>query len=96
MQFLLIANDYPNSLEKRMSVRPEHLKKVEELINEKKIIYGIGLLDSNGNLCGSVILYDVDSKKELDEILKNEIYLTSKVWDQVQIYPAKIGPFWTR
>lgn len=94
MQYLVIAYDFPNVLEKRMNVRPAHLARVEELVAQKKVIYGIGLINESQQLIGSVMLFDVVDRKELDLILKDEVYITAGVWDKVVIHLATVGHFW--
>lgn len=94
MQYLVIAHDFPNVLEKRMSVRPLHLARVEQLVVQKKVLYGIGLVNESQQLIGSVMLFDVSSRDELDAILKEEVYITAGVWDKVVIELATIGHFW--
>ncbi len=96
MQFLVIAHDYPNVFEKRMEVRPKHLEKAEKLIAQGILQYGIGMLNEKDQLAGSVMLFEVASREELDAILKDEIYIQAKIWKKITITPARVGPYWQK
>ena len=96
MQFVLIAYDGTDegALERRMKVREEHLAKVKVLKNNGKVLYGGAILDDAGTMTGSVMVYEVESRKELDELHKGEPYITAGVWQKIEIKPfrlAKIG-----
>ncbi len=92
MQFLVIGKDYPNQLSRRLSVRDEHVRQGDALKVAGKYHMGVALLDENGEMCGSVMVMDFPSRKELDEWLKTEPYVVSKVWETIEIIPCKIGP----
>jgi len=94
MQYLVIAHDYPNVLEKRMSVRAEHLARVKILVEQKKVLYGIGLVNESDELIGSVMLFNVADRNELDSLLKDEVYITSGIWEKIVIESATLGHFW--
>ena len=83
MQFIVIANDGKGMLEKRMEVRPRHLENMSK-VNRRVICVG-GLLDEEGNMKGSVLIFDVDDRKALDEYLEHEPYILEKVWEKVEV-----------
>ncbi len=96
MQFLLIAHDGTDSeaLERRLKVREEHLEKIEELKQSGNFLFGGAILDVDGKMIGSMIVYELPDKQALDEILKDEPYFTKGVWKKIEIEPfrtAKIG-----
>jgi uncharacterized protein YciI len=96
MQFLLIAHDGTDSeaLERRLKVREEHLEKIEELKQSGNFLFGGAILDVDGKMIGSIIVYELPDKQALDEILKDEPYFTKGVWKKIEIEPfrtAKIG-----
>ena len=85
MQFIVIAKDYKkDGLKKRLAVRENHIKLGDKLKAEGKVLYGVALLDEKEQMCGSVYIVDFPSKKELDEWLKIEPYVTEKVWDKIE------------
>jgi uncharacterized protein YciI len=92
MQFLVIAHDYSDALARRMNVRPKHISAADELIKCGKLLYGVAILNAQEQLAGSVMLFEVESRKELDDLLKAEVYVTAKVWEKVEIFPARLGP----
>jgi uncharacterized protein YciI len=96
MQFILIAYDGvdPGAQERRMKVRPEHLAKIELLKKSGEYLFGGAILNDEGLMIGSTIVYEFPDRKALDEKLKDEPYMTAGVWEKVVIHPyrlAKIG-----
>jgi len=96
MQFILIAYDGtdPGALERRMKVREEHLAKVGVLKREGVVLFGGAILDDEGKMIGSTIVYEIADRQALDERLKDEPYIFGGVWQKIEIKPfrlAKIG-----
>jgi uncharacterized protein len=91
MQFLLLAYDGtdPEALERRMKVRGEHLKNVDDLKKAGEFLFGGAILDERGKMIGSMIVYDFADRKALDDMLKQEPYITGKVWEKVEIRPFR-------
>lgn len=83
MQFLINAYDGENMLEKRMEVRPRHLEGMNKL--GKHVVFAGGRLNDEGKPVGSVMIMEFDSREELDEYLKTEPYIESKVWEKVDV-----------
>lgn len=77
------AYDGEGMLERRMQVRPHHLKGMKVL--GKQIICAGGLLDDTGKMKGSVLVLEFDSRAALDEYLTNEPYVVEGVWEKVEI-----------
>jgi uncharacterized protein YciI len=93
MQFILIAYDGedPGAQERRMSVRGEHLEKIEILKKSGEFLLGGAILNDEGQMIGSTILYEFPDRKALDEKLKDEPYLTNGVWKKVEIRPFRLA-----
>jgi len=96
MQFILIAYDGTDAgaPERRMKVREEHLAKVGVLKKDGVVLFGGAILDYEGKMIGSTIVYEVTDRLALDERLKDEPYITGDVWKKIEIKPfrlAKIG-----
>lgn len=93
MQFLLVAYDGTDSgaLERRMKVREDHIKKINMLKKEGEFILGGAILDDEGKMIGSMIVYDFPDRKSLDERLKDEPYLTGSVWEKTEIRPFRLA-----
>lgn len=93
MQFLLIAYDGedPGALERRMNSREKHLERIAILKASGNFIFGGAILDDNGKMTGSAIVYEFPDRKALDEVLKDEPYLTGEVWKKVTIHPYRLA-----
>jgi len=93
MQYLVIAYDYEDAIEKRMECRTAHLEGAKKLISEGKII-NAGALIEDDKMIGSTLYVDFESDDALDNWLENEPYVTGKVWDMsnIQIVPIKLLP----
>ncbi|MBQ7183544.1 MAG: hypothetical protein IJR97_06100 [Clostridia bacterium] len=88
MQYLIKAYDGPGKLDKRMEVRPRHLKGMADLAPH--IICAGGLLDAEGKMKGSALILDFEKRAELDEYLKNEPYVLEEVWENIEIEPMNV------
>ena len=83
MQFVIIAYDGENALEKRMEVRQQHIDNIEKI--DGKLVCGGGLLDEEGKMKGSVLVMDFPGREQLDEYLNTEPYCVEKVWTDVKV-----------
>ena len=94
MQFLIIARDFQdnNALKRRLEMRDSHLNLNENLRKEGKMLYAGALTDEEGNMIGSCITCNFESRIELDKWLKIEPYIIGKVWDKIEILPFKVAP----
>ena len=88
MQFIVTAYDGENMLEKRMAVRPRHLEGMARL--GKHIVCAGGLLDGEGKPKGSVLVLDFEDRAALDEYLRNEPYVTERVWEKIEVEPLNV------
>lgn len=92
MQFLVIAHDYKNGLEKRLKVRDQHVKMGDQMKADGHYHIGVATLDKTGNMSGSVMILEYDTREELDAWLKIEPYIVNKVWETWEVIPCKVGP----
>ena len=83
MQYVITAYDGENKLGERMRVRPQHLENMARI--EGKVVCAGGLLDEDGNMKGSVLILDFDSREKLDAYLTSEPYITEGVWEKVTV-----------
>ncbi len=93
MQFLLIAYDGkdPEALERRLKIREKHLGNVRKLKQEKEFLVGGAILDEAGKMIGSMIVYDFPDRESLDDMLKDEPYITGGVWKEIKIQPFRLA-----
>jgi uncharacterized protein len=91
MQFLLIAYDGTDAgaLERRMKVREDHLGKIALIKKSGEFLFGGAILDNNGKMIGSMIVYDFPDRAALDEKLREEPYITGGVWEKIEIQPFR-------
>ena len=83
MQFIVKAYDGEGMLDKRMEVRPRHLEGIERI--KEHVICAGGLLDDEGNMMGSVLIMEYESREQLDEYLANEPYVQENVWQKIEV-----------
>lgn len=55
--------------------REQHLDFLNKLANEKKVIFAGRILDNSGGIA----IFDLNDKKEVEDILKNEPYFLNQV-----------------
>ncbi len=93
MQFLLLAYDGndPEAPSRRQKVREDHLKGIRILKKSGEFLFGGAILDDNGKMIGSVIVYDYPDRQSLDDNLKEEPYITGGVWKTIKIQPFQIA-----
>lgn len=93
MQFLLLAYDGtdPAAPERRQKVRPEHLDKITNLKHTGEFLFGGAILNDEGKMIGSMILYEVADRAALEEKLKEEPYITNRVWEKIEIRPFRLA-----
>lgn len=83
MQFVITAYDGQGMLAKRMEVRPDHLAGLSKI--KGKVLCAGGLLDEEGNMKGSVMVMEFESRDDFDEYLQAEPYILSHVWEKVNV-----------
>lgn len=83
MQFIVKAYDGEGMLNKRMTVRPQHLEGMKALGSH--VVCAGGLLDDAGNMKGSVLVLEFADRTELDAYLASEPYVIEHVWDKIEV-----------
>ena len=96
MQFLVIGMDGTDAeaLNRRQSVRTEHISLGDKLVESGNMWYGAALLNDDGSVKGSMLMMDFASEKDLQEWLDVEPYKTGKVWEQIYIHKCKTRDPW--
>lgn len=94
MQFVVIARDATDdkALERRMAAREAHMKLIDEGIALGRNIMGAAMLNDKGEMCGSIMTVQFETRAALNEWLKLEPYVTGKVWQDIEIIECKIPP----
>lgn len=98
MQFIVVAYDDTDAgaLERRLAAREAHLESAKEMFDSGKWLYAAGILSDDGKMIGSMIICEFPSRKELEQWLKEEPYVTGNVWKTIDIKRAQVAPFCVR
>ncbi|KAJ3227394.1 hypothetical protein HDU81_006739 [Chytriomyces hyalinus] len=93
-QFVLIAKDYTDAeaLARRNAVRISHLDRAGAAKKTGRVLMGGATLDSNGNMNGSVLVLDFDSIEDARKWVADDVYVTGKVWETVDLQPFRMAP----
>jgi uncharacterized protein YciI len=93
MQFLLLGYDGTDdgALQRRMNVREEHFRRITLLKKAGEFLFGGAILDEDGKMIGSMIVYEFPDIQSLNESLKDEPYLTGGVWEKTVIKPLRLA-----
>ena len=81
MLFAVYALDKENSLEIRMDTRDRHLA---YLMNSPLVFAG-PLLDEEGNMCGSLIVLEMEDVSQVEEFTENDPYVIAGLFESVEI-----------
>jgi uncharacterized protein len=92
-QYRIHAYDYtdPQALERRMAARTAHLEGAKKLKESGNFVLGGAMLNEAGQMIGSTLILQFESKEELDEYLANEPYISQKVWEHIDIKPFRVA-----
>ncbi len=95
MLYVLIGQDIPNSLELRLRSRPDHVRRLEALQAEGRLILAgpfpaIDAADPGpAGFSGSLIVADFASKTEAEAWLGADPYATQGVFQRTEVRPFK-------
>lgn len=96
MQFLVIGKDGTDekAKERRLAARAEHIAMGDKLLASGNMWYGAALWDDKNKMIGSMLVMDFPSRKELEEWLEEEPYVTEKVWESIEISRCNVRDPW--
>ena len=92
MQFIVKAYDGTDegALERRMSIRPQHLENMGKVKEYGRILCAGGILAEDGHPIGSVLVMDFESRKLLDDYRASEPYIEHGVWQDVVVEDCNV------
>lgn len=96
MHYVFYCEDTPDSMEKRRSVRPARLQRLEELKDEGRLVVAGPILggdDENpavSGVKGSIIIAEFPSLEEAKVWAAADPYVTADVYANVTILPFKV------
>lgn len=93
MQFLVIAKDGSDAEApaRRLAAREQHLAGARRYTEEGAVIAGGAILDDEGRMIGSTIIYEVPDRAALDAIIAADPYVTGGVWRDIEIMPFRLA-----
>jgi uncharacterized protein YciI len=95
MLYAIISQDIENSLEKRLSVRPAHLERLNQLKDEGRLILAgpHPAIDSEdpgpSGFTGSLVVAEFDSLEAAQAWADQDPYIEAGVYAQVTVKPFK-------
>src|SRR5579872_604786 len=96
MQFLVLGYDGKdkNTPARRQAARDKHISLGNELMKKGNMWFGAALRDENNNMIGSALFMNFKSRKELQEWLDIEPYVTEKVWETFEVKLCSVRDPW--
>ncbi len=95
MLYAIICTDCDNSLEKRLSARPEHLERLQTLHTDGRLVLAgphpaIDNIDPGENgFTGSLIVAEFNNLAEAQRWVDEDPYLIAGVYESVSVKPFK-------
>ncbi|MEH6444049.1 MAG: YciI family protein [Oceanospirillaceae bacterium] len=95
MLYAFIAQDYPNSLEKRLAARPEHLARLRLLQEQGRLILAgpNPAIESDNpgeaGFTGSLIVAEFSSLADAQQWASEDPYNKEQVYEKITIKPFK-------
>lgn len=94
MFYVVIGYDGDDSgaAARRQQVRDQHLERARRWKEDGKLLSAAAFVDDDDNMIGSMMLFKVDSRDEIDRWLDDEPYVTGNVWQQIEVKRVKVPP----
>jgi len=95
MWYMIYATDVPNSLEKRLAARPDHLARLNELQAQGRLLVAgpTPAIDSEdpgaAGFTGSLVIAQFDDLAQAKAWADNDPYITAGVYESVIVKPYK-------
>jgi len=95
MWYAIMAEDTPNSLEKRLAARPEHLSRLQDLQNAGRLLLAgpFPSIDSTdpgpAGFSGSLIVAEFTSLEEATTWANHDPFVAAGVYHQVTVKPFR-------
>ena len=93
MLYTIVGTDFPNSLEKRMAARPDHVQRLKQLLAEGRLIIAgpNPAIDSpdpgEAGFSGSLIIAEFESLEQAQQWASEDPYIKASVYQSVDVKP---------
>jgi len=93
MLYSIVGSDVPNSLQKRMAARPDHVARLQALKAEGRLILAgpNPAIDSadpgEAGFNGSIIIAEFDSLEQAQQWANEDPYIKASVYQSVDVKP---------
>jgi uncharacterized protein YciI len=95
MWYVIIGEDTPNSLEKRMAARPRHIERLNALLEQNRLLVAgpTPAIDSEdpgtAGFTGSIIVAEFATLQEAQDWANEDPYIEDGVYKSVSVKPFK-------
>jgi uncharacterized protein YciI len=95
MWYFIHATDHPDSLARRLEARPRHLARMQELLDQGRVLVAgpLPAIDSPdpgpAGFSGSVLILEFSSLDEARSWAEADPYVEAGVYARVDVYPFK-------
>ena len=95
MYYLIKGSDHPGSLAQRQAARPDHLKRLRDLLDDGRLLLAgpIPAIDAEdpgpAGFVGSVIIAEFDSLEDARAWADADPYVAAGVYAQVSVEPFR-------
>jgi uncharacterized protein YciI len=95
MLYAVISQDAAGTLDKRLAARPQHLKRLEQLRDEGRLVLAgpHPAIDSDdpgpAGFTGSLVVAEFDSLEDARQWADTDPYLAAGVYEQLSVKPFK-------
>ena len=93
MQFVITAYDGTDedAPARRLKARPAHLEGAKKLEQSGNMIAGGAILNESGEMIGSTMYVEFDSREDLDHWLNDDPYVAGNVWQNIEVLPIRLA-----
>jgi uncharacterized protein YciI len=95
MYYAIISEDIENSLEKRLSARPDHIQRLNDLVDQGRLLVAgpHPAIDNEdpgeAGFTGSLVIAEFDSLEHAQSWADNDPYIAAGVYAKVIVKPYK-------
>jgi hypothetical protein len=95
MYYAIISEDIDNSLEQRLAARPEHIKRLKDLVDQGRLLVAgpHPAIDNEdpgtAGFTGSLVIAEFDNLESAQKWADTDPYITAGVYAKVVVKPYK-------